>query len=107
MVEPSCERVSWLGWIAVTHHAAAERRELAETLRRVDPAAPTLCDPWTAADLAAHLVLRGGSARYAWAQARNADAALRQQRDLIARSGYPAAIDDVEHIGRLSPARIG
>ncbi len=40
------------------HHAADERHALAETLRRVAPDAPTLCGEWTAAHLAAHLVLR-------------------------------------------------
>lgn len=91
----------------MTHQAAAERRELAETLRRLDPGAPTVCVPWTAADLAAHLVLRGRSARYAWAQARDAEDALRQQRRLAAKLGYPALVDEVERIGALSPARIG
>lgn len=91
----------------MTHHAAAERRELAETLRRVDPAAPTLCDPWTAADLAAHLVLRGRSPRYAVARARDGAAALRRQRELAARAGYPALIEAIERIGSWSPARIG
>lgn len=39
-------------------HAVQERVELAETLRSTDPAAPTLCGQWSAAQLAAHLVLR-------------------------------------------------
>ena len=40
------------------HLARAERLALCETLDRVGPDAPTLCDPWRARDLAAHLVLR-------------------------------------------------
>jgi uncharacterized protein (TIGR03085 family) len=39
-------------------YAVAERHALAETLRRTDPDAGTLCGAWTAAQLAAHLVLR-------------------------------------------------
>ena len=37
---------------------AAERTELSDLLDRLGPDAPTLLDPWTARDLAAHLVLR-------------------------------------------------
>lgn len=37
-----------------------ERTALVETLRRVGPDAPTLCEGWTARDLAAHLVVREG-----------------------------------------------
>ena len=40
------------------HHAAQERHALAETLRSAGPDAPTLCGDWTAAQLAAHVVLR-------------------------------------------------
>lgn len=43
---------------AMTHLARLERDALCATLDAVGPAAPTLCSPWTAADLAAHLVLR-------------------------------------------------
>jgi uncharacterized protein (TIGR03085 family) len=42
--------------------AVRERRALAETLRRTNPDAPTLSGEWTAAQLAAHLVLRERSA---------------------------------------------
>jgi uncharacterized protein (TIGR03085 family) len=38
--------------------ARAERAALSELLRQVGPDAPTLCEGWTAADLAAHLVAR-------------------------------------------------
>ena len=38
--------------------ARAEREALCDTLLAVGPDAPTLCDPWRARDLAAHLVLR-------------------------------------------------
>jgi len=40
--------------------ARAERLALADTLVRVGPDAPTLCTGWSAADLAAHLVIREG-----------------------------------------------
>jgi uncharacterized protein (TIGR03085 family) len=37
---------------------ARERRELCDLLETLGPDAPTLCEGWTTADLAAHLVLR-------------------------------------------------
>jgi uncharacterized protein (TIGR03085 family) len=40
------------------HHAQDERAALCDTFERVGPDAPTLCDPWTTAELAAHLVVR-------------------------------------------------
>ena len=40
--------------------ARVERDALADTLVRVGPDAPTLCTGWSAADLAAHLVVREG-----------------------------------------------
>lgn len=44
----------------MTRHAAAERAALCDTFEQVGPDAPTLCDPWLTADLAAHLVIRDG-----------------------------------------------
>jgi uncharacterized protein (TIGR03085 family) len=38
--------------------ARAEREALCDTLLAVGPDAPTLCEPWRARDLAAHVVLR-------------------------------------------------
>src|SRR5436190_23310918 len=38
--------------------SALERARLADVLAATDPAAPTLCEGWTARDLAAHLVVR-------------------------------------------------
>lgn len=38
--------------------ARSERRELCDLLLEVGPDAPTLCEGWTARDLAAHLVVR-------------------------------------------------
>ncbi|MHB8220598.1 MAG: TIGR03085 family metal-binding protein [Acidimicrobiales bacterium] len=42
----------------MSHYAQQERRSLCELFLRVGPDAPTLCDGWTTADLAAHLVVR-------------------------------------------------
>jgi uncharacterized protein (TIGR03085 family) len=39
-------------------HARAEREALCELFDRLGPDAPTLCEGWTTADLAAHLILR-------------------------------------------------
>ncbi|USQ76604.1 TIGR03085 family metal-binding protein [Ornithinimicrobium cryptoxanthini] len=42
----------------MTHLAALERQALCDTFDRVGPSAPTLCEPWSTAELAAHLVIR-------------------------------------------------
>ncbi|XVX21842.1 TIGR03085 family metal-binding protein [Actinomycetota bacterium] len=42
----------------MTHLARLERIGLCDTLERVGPDAPTLCEGWNTADLAAHLVIR-------------------------------------------------
>lgn len=42
----------------MTRYAKAERAALADTLVAVGPDAPTLCAPWSARDLLAHLLLR-------------------------------------------------
>ena len=41
-----------------TRHARAERASLCDLLAEVGPDAPTLCEGWTTALLAAHLVVR-------------------------------------------------
>nr|BFF25281.1 hypothetical protein GCM10025732_32460 [Glycomyces mayteni] len=41
-----------------------ERRDLCELLAEVGPDAPTMCEGWTALDLAAHLVLREHFSRW-------------------------------------------
>lgn len=43
---------------AMTSFSALERARLADALAAADPDAPTLCEGWTARDLAAHLVVR-------------------------------------------------
>jgi uncharacterized protein (TIGR03085 family) len=42
----------------MTNYAQLERASLAELFDRVGPGQPTLCEGWTTADLAAHLVVR-------------------------------------------------
>jgi uncharacterized protein (TIGR03085 family) len=42
----------------VTDFAQHERKALCDLLDKTGPSAPTLCEGWTTADLAAHLVLR-------------------------------------------------
>jgi uncharacterized protein (TIGR03085 family) len=42
----------------MTHYARRERAALVEALRQAGPDAPTLCEGWTARDLAAHVVAR-------------------------------------------------
>ena len=43
---------------SMTHLARSERDAFCDTLLAVGPGAPTLCSPWSAADLAAHVVVR-------------------------------------------------
>jgi uncharacterized protein (TIGR03085 family) len=42
----------------MSHFARTERQALADLMLEVGPDAPTLCEGWTVADLAAHLVIR-------------------------------------------------
>jgi uncharacterized protein (TIGR03085 family) len=42
----------------MTSYAQSERHAVADLLLEIGPSAPTLCEGWTAADLAAHLVIR-------------------------------------------------
>ncbi|MGB8380362.1 MAG: TIGR03085 family metal-binding protein [Dermatophilaceae bacterium] len=42
----------------MTRYAPAERQALCDTLLAVGPEAPTLCHPWRACELTAHLILR-------------------------------------------------
>ncbi|HXZ99457.1 MAG TPA: maleylpyruvate isomerase family mycothiol-dependent enzyme [Candidatus Binatia bacterium] len=64
---------------------ASERRQLCDLLAELGPDAPTLCEGWTTADLAAHLVLREhfhrwGARRLAAAKARGFPALVRRLR---------------------------
>jgi uncharacterized protein (TIGR03085 family) len=83
----------------MAHFAVLERRALAETLRRTDPNAPTLSGEWTAAQLAAHLVLRERSAVELLGRLpskRMQQIAQREIDRLVAAQPYPqlvAAID--------------
>ena len=42
----------------MSSYASTQRQDLAELLLTVGPDAPTLCEGWTTADLAAHLIIR-------------------------------------------------
>ncbi|HYN97200.1 MAG TPA: TIGR03085 family metal-binding protein, partial [Pilimelia sp.] len=88
----------------MTRYAQAERRALADLLAAVGPDAPTLCEGWTARDLAAHLVVRE----------RRPDAAaglvlppLRGWGDKVraeqALTPYAEIVDRVRHPPRWSP----
>lgn len=82
----------------MVHHAVSERRALAETLRRTDPDAPTLSGEWTAAQLAAHLVLRERSAVELLGRLpsrRLRQLAQREIDDLVAREPYEQIVDAV------------
>jgi uncharacterized protein (TIGR03085 family) len=81
------------------HFAVSERRDLAATLRRTEPAAPTLSGEWTAAQLAAHLVLRERSATELLGRLPNRrmqDFAQREIDRLVAREPYERIVAAVE-----------
>jgi uncharacterized protein (TIGR03085 family) len=79
--------------------AVQERRALAATLRGTDPDAPTLSGDWTAAQLAAHLVLRERSATELLGRLpspRLQRIAQRQIDKLVAERPYPEIVAAVE-----------
>jgi uncharacterized protein (TIGR03085 family) len=93
---------------------AVERAQLADLFDEVGPGAPTLLAPWTARDLAAHLVLRErdylagpglvlGGAWGRWAERRRRALALRDFAWLIAtfRSGPPPGFFRIGWVRRL------
>lgn len=82
----------------MARHALNERTELAETLRQTDPGAPTLCSDWTAAQLAAHLVLRERSLTEALGRLPSDRARAVAQRALdstVRDTPYPRLVDQV------------
>ena len=83
----------------MVHFAAEERRALAETLRHTGPDAPTLSGEWTAAQLAAHLVLRERSAIELLGRLpskRMQQIAQREIDGLVAEQPYPQLVAAVE-----------
>ncbi len=51
-------RPGWVAYYRAVTYARDEREALCDLLDKVGPDAPTLCEGWRTADLAAHLVLR-------------------------------------------------
>lgn len=92
----------------MAHHAVAERREFAQSLLVAGPLAPTLCAPWRAQELAAHIVLRARSPRYGAAQniPRFAGTATKLQDALVAARPYPELVEQVGAAPRRTPARV-
>ncbi len=72
-----------------------ERRAICDLLTELGPDAPTLCDGWTTADLAAHLVLREHFHR--WSDA---------QRAREKAKGFPAMIARLRAGAPLVPWRV-
>ncbi len=72
-----------------------ERRELCDLLVELGPDAPTLCEGWTTADLAAHLVLREHFHR--WSDA---------QRAAEKAKGFPVLVARLRAGAPLIPWRI-
>jgi hypothetical protein len=82
----------------MTSHAAAERFDFADTLAHTKPDAPTLCDPWTAAQLAAHVILRERSLTQA-ANRLPVDAARRWSNDRIIHFADAVPYDELVRRG--------
>jgi uncharacterized protein (TIGR03085 family) len=93
----------------VAHHAVAERREFAQSLLAAGPLAPTLCSPWRAQELAAHIVLRARSPRYGAALniPRFAATATKLEDALVAQRPYPELVEALAAAPRCTPTRIG
>jgi uncharacterized protein (TIGR03085 family) len=77
--------------------AAAERSALCDTFLEVGPDAPTLCSPWLARDLAAHLVLREHRPDLAVTAfvPRLGDRLEREQGALATATPWPVLVDKV------------
>jgi uncharacterized protein (TIGR03085 family) len=78
----------------MTSHAVAERFDFADTLAHTKPDAPTLCEPWTAAQLAAHVILRERSLTQA-ANRLPVDAARRWSNDRIIHYAETVPYDEL------------
>ncbi|MFC4585573.1 TIGR03085 family metal-binding protein [Sphaerisporangium corydalis] len=78
-------------------HARAEREALSDLLDRLGPDAPTLCEGWTTADLAAHLVIREHRPDAAGGIAIKplAGYTASVQNKLKSAKPFPALVDDV------------
>ncbi|WUH94035.1 TIGR03085 family metal-binding protein [Streptomyces sp. NBC_00433] len=87
----------------MTTHAQRERLLLADLLESAGPDAPTLCEGWTARDLAAHVVVRErrGDAAAGLVVARLADRLERVRRE-YARRPYEELIQLI----RTGPPRL-
>lgn len=88
--------------------AAIERAALADTLDRTGPGAPTLCEGWDAAHLAAHLVLRERrpDLQLGTLVSRSSDRLTDALDSLATGTPWPDLVGRVRHVPRLHPARI-
>lgn len=77
--------------------AQEERAALVETMRRVGPDAPTLCEGWTTRDLAAHLVVRERrlDAAPGILVPAFADHTAKVQREVAESRDWSALLDDI------------
>jgi uncharacterized protein (TIGR03085 family) len=86
------------------HLDARERRELCDLFEELGPDAPTLCEGWTTADLAAHLVVRE---RHPTAAGGILFPALESRTERFMEGekakGYPRLVDRVRNGPPLGP----
>ncbi len=95
-----------------TGPARIAREELADSLARTAPDAPTLCTGWDASRLAAHVVLRDTRPDVAAGTVLSAFSPLargwvaRQLDALVAQTSYPELVERVRRGPVVSPTRI-
>lgn len=89
--------------------ARLERESLCDTLLALGPDAPTLCDPWSTRDLAAHLVIREHRPDLAAGMFVSALAPrLEREQARVAGGDWPRLVDTVRSGPPVwSPTRIG
>ncbi len=87
---------------------ARERRELCDLLEELGPDAPTLCEGWATADLAAHLVVRERDLRAAPGILLGGrfEAGLERLMERAKAQGYPRLVDRVRNGPPLGPMAV-
>jgi uncharacterized protein (TIGR03085 family) len=87
----------------MTSFARSERAALCDLMLTVGPAAPTLCEGWDAADLAAHLRLRETSPLAVGIVLPGADRLLERAQRQVADGDFQRLVEQVRRPPRWSP----
>lgn len=87
----------------MTSFARSERRALCDLLLEIGPDAPTLCEGWTARDLAAHLVVRDSSPAAVGIVVRRLAPVTQWAQDRQARREWPHLVESVRKPAFYAP----